>query len=114
MNSKVKMYTSLYGCYLIYSLSLVSARFAAEHPLFSLASISLYVIGFLLLGIFALIWQQVLKRVPLTMAYANRAITIIYGMVWGALLFAENISWNMLLGAIIIMFGVMLTTVRYE
>jgi len=114
MKSKVKTYVPLHICYFIYSLSLVTAKFAGQYPFFSLTAIGLYALAFFLLGVFALIWQQVLKRVPLTMAYANRAVTILYGMIFGAMLFSEKISWNMVLGAIIIVCGVVLMVSKYE
>ena len=114
MEHNAKRYALLYGSYLIYSLSLVSARFAADHPLISFTAMALYGFAFLLLGIFAVIWQQVLKQMPLTTAYANRAITIFYAMIWGALLFSEKVSWNMILGSIIIVCGVVLVVFKRE
>jgi len=114
MKSKVKTHILLYTCYLVYSLSLVAAKFAGEHPLVSLPALSLYGVSFFLLGFFAIIWQQVLKVMPLTMAYANRAVVILYGMMWGALLFAEEIRWNMIIGAIIIAGGVVLMVMKRE
>jgi len=113
-SSKVKVYILLYGCYLVYSLGLVVANFAGGYPLFSLHAIALYGLAFFFLGVFAIIWQQVLKHLPLTTAYANRAVVIFYGMMWGALLFAEEIRWNMILGSVIIVVGVVLMAVRRE
>ena len=43
---------------------------------------------------------------PLTTAYANRSMTMLWGMVWGALLFKETISWNMILGVVVIAIGI--------
>ena len=112
--SKVKNYINIYACYLIYSLCLVFAKLAAKHDLFSLNAFGLYGLAFMFLGIFALVWQQVLKRMPLTIAYANRAVTIIYGMIFSALIFSEEISWNMVLGAVVIICGVVLVVKKHE
>ena len=113
-STKARTYALLYGCYLIYSLCLVAAKFAAEFPLLSVTALSLYGLSLFLLGVFAFVWQQVLKRMTLTAAYANRAVTIIYSMTWGALLFAEKITWNMIAGGVIIMIGVVLVVMRRE
>ncbi len=57
---------------------------------------------------YAVIWQQILKRMPLTVAYANKPVSLVWGMVWGALIFGERITWNMILGAGIIFIGIFL------
>ena len=59
---------------------------------------------------YAIIWQQILKRMPLTVAYANKPVTLIWGIIWGKLIFDERITWNMLLGACIIFAGIYLVT----
>ena len=59
-----------------------------------------------LLGLYALGWQQVLKKLPLTTAYANKAVTIIWGIIWGLLLFGEHISIGKVIGAAFIIAGI--------
>lgn len=54
--------------------------------------------------------QQILKRMPLTVAYANRPVTLIWGIIWGALIFGEKVTWNMIAGAAIIFAGIYLVT----
>ena len=58
------------------------------------------------LAIYALAWQQILKHIPLTTAFCNKAIGIIWGIMWGALIFKEQIKVNMIIGAIIVIIGV--------
>ncbi|MCQ2499711.1 MAG: EamA family transporter [Lachnospiraceae bacterium] len=62
---------------------------------------------FIMFG-YAVIWQQILKRMPLTVAYANKPVGLIWGMIWGTLIFGERITWNMILGAGIIFVGIFL------
>ena len=114
MKNLTKTYMPIYACYLIYSLSMVAAKFAGEYPIASVYAIGFYGLAFILLGCFALIWQQILKRVPLTAAYLNRAVTVLYGMVFGAILFSEQITWNMVIGAIIIICGVVVMVQHHE
>ena len=114
IRSKLKTYVMLYTGYFIYSLSLVAAKLAGDYPVVSINAASLYFLAFIFLGAFAIVWQQVLKRLPLTTAYANRAITILFGMVFGAALFAERISWNMILGAVIVVCGIALMVTAHE
>jgi drug/metabolite transporter (DMT)-like permease len=39
---------------------------------------------------------------------------VIWGMIWGAVIFGEKITWNMILGAVIIMVGVYLMVCEDE
>jgi drug/metabolite transporter (DMT)-like permease len=74
----------------------------------SLAFILLYGAVLVILAFYALVWQQVIKRLPLTFAYANRAITVVWGIVWGYLFFGESVNPVMLVGAVIIICGIVL------
>ncbi|MCL2222458.1 MAG: EamA family transporter [Oscillospiraceae bacterium] len=112
--SKIKTYAVIYLCYLLYSITMVVAKFAGEHPIYSMQALGLYALAFTLFGCFAIIWQQVLKRLPLTVAHANRAVTILYGMIFGAVLFSETISLNMIIGALIIVAGIVLMVKKHE
>ena len=49
----------------------------------------------------------------LNTAYSNKAITVVWGILWGALFFSEPIKWNMILGAVIVIIGV-ITVVKAD
>ena len=51
---------------------------------------------------------------PLTVAYANKPVSLIWGMVWGTLIFKEGITWKMILGAVIIFAGICLVVSEDE
>lgn len=53
-------------------------------------------------------WQQVLKRVNLNVAYASKAVTLIWNTIWGVVIFHETILWNNILGGVIVLAGVIL------
>ena len=55
----------------------------------------------LIMAVYAVIWQQILKK-------------LIWGMVWGTLIFKETITWNMILGAVIIFAGIYLVVTADE
>ena len=101
-----KLIALLQLCVFLFSLSSVVQKIAARHPLFSWNWILLYGLSVGIIGVYAIAWQQFLKRLPLTTAYANRSMTMLWGMVWGALLFHETISWNMILGVAVIAVGI--------
>lgn len=93
---------------MIYSLSGICSKKAAEYPFLSISFIFYYgcIIG--LLGFYAIGWQQIIKRLPLTIAFANKAVTVIWGIVWGTVFFHEPITIGKILGAVLVIIGVVL------
>lgn len=72
----------------------------------SFSFVLLYGLVLLNLFVYAIVWQQIIKKLPLVTAYANKAVTVIWGLIWGMLIFKETITiWN-IVGAIIIIFGI--------
>ena len=53
-----------------------------------------------------MIFQQIIKRLPLTTAFANKAITVVWGIVWGFLFFGESINALKVAGALLVVAGV--------
>ncbi len=93
---------------LIYSVSNVFSKLAAGEAFMSIPFCLYYGAVLLLLAVYALGWQQIIKRMPLTTAFANKAVTVVWGIVWGWLFFGEKISWGKGIGALMIMSGIIL------
>ena len=60
------------------------------------------------IGVYAILWQQVIKRIELSTAYMFKGTTIIFTMLFAYWLFGEQITWNNILGAVIIIIGIVL------
>ena len=112
--SKVKVLFSLHLMLMIYSLSGICSKKAAEVPFLSLKFCLYYGIVILLLAFYAIGWQQIIKRLPLTTAFANKAVTVVWGIIWGAVFFRERITPGKLLGAAIVIAGVVLYVLSYN
>jgi small multidrug resistance pump len=72
-------------------------------------------IAFFLLVVYALLWQQVLKRVPLSIAYSNKGVTLLWGLLWGFVFFRESAilsKWNTYLGIFLVLVGIFLIVSR--
>lgn len=87
---------------------------ASGQDSFSIGFFMFYGLELAILVIYALLWQQVLKFIPLTVAFCNKAITIIWGMVWGALIFNETITPFMVIGSVIVLIGIILVVTEHE
>ena len=83
---------------LIFSLSNICSKMAGEQELLSPEFILWFGGLILTMGLYALIWQQVLKRMPLMTAYANKAVVILWGLLWGRLFFQEPVSLTKVAG----------------
>lgn len=92
----------------LYSISGVMSKLAARHSFMSLPFVLCYGGSLVILAVYAIGWQQIIKRMPLIAAYANRAVTLVWGIVWGVLFFGEDVTPLKLLGAGIVLAGVVL------
>lgn len=107
-NEKIKVMLLLHIMLMIYSMSGICSKKAAGVEFLSFKFCIYYGIIIVLLGGYAIGWQQVIKQIPLTTAYANKAVTVVWGIVWGMLLFGEKISCGKILGAILVVIGVIM------
>ena len=62
----------------------------------------------MILGLYAVFWQQIIKRLPLSTAYMNKAATVVWGLVFGSVFFGERVSAPKLFGAALIVAGIVL------
>ena len=92
----------------IYAASSVCSKLAAGQPFLSVPFILLYGGMLAALVAYALGWQQVIKHLPLTTAYANKAVTVVWGILLGFLLFGEAVTHRQVLGAVLIIAGIVL------
>lgn len=104
----LKPYLILNLILLFYSLSGICSKTASGKQFLSFEFILFYGLVLLILAVYAVLWQQVIKRIPLNIAYANKAVTLVWGMVWGAVVFKERISLANIIGAVIVLAGVLL------
>ena len=98
----------------LYSLESVCSKMAAAQEMFSFKFFLFYGLVLFFLFFYALAWQRILKYMPLTVAYANKGITIIWGMIWGAVLFNEAITLKTVIGAVIILVGIFMVVTNNE
>lgn len=106
INKSAIVLIALHVLLLFYSLSGIFSKNAAYQPFLSVPFILLYGGMLAVLFIYAIGWQQIIKRLPLTVAFANKAITVVWGMVWGVLFFGEQINIQMIIGAALVIAGI--------
>lgn len=93
---------------IIYTISSVMAKLAsssAEEPFRMLVFLGL---EFVILAIYAVLWQQMIKRFELSVAYANRAMAILWSMIWAVIFFHDEITFRNVLGVLIVLLGMVI------
>ena len=108
MKDKIKWFVILHMIILVYSLNSICSKTAAQYDFLSFKWIIFYGIVICILGFYAIAWQQVLKHLPLITTYANKAVTTLWGLVWGCIVFHEQITIQKVVGAAIVIVGVYL------
>ena len=93
---------------IIYTLAGVSTKFASFEEFLSFKFILLYGLEILILGIYAVLWQQIIKSIDLSVAYANRSMALLWSMLWAFIIFQEKITIRNLLGVIIVITGTLI------
>ena len=91
---------------LVYSLSTVAANMASKHDFLSIGYIIFFGLDFVILGIYAVLWQQIIKKFQLSIAYANKSMTLLWSMLWNFLIFSQGITPGKVVGVLLVMAGV--------
>lgn len=105
---KIKLYITLNLIILLYSLGNIFSKIASGKAFLSFEFCLFYGLVLLVLAIYAVLWQQLLKSIPLNIAYANKSITLIWGMIWGTVIFKEQITATNIIGAAVVLVGVLM------
>ena len=104
----IKFFLLLHVLLIIYSLGGICSKKAATESFLSGEFLLYYLAILLTLVVYAFGWQQIIKVLPLSTAFANKAVTVVWGLVWGKLLFNENITTGKLIGVGFIVAGIVL------
>ena len=107
-NSKKSSFILLHGLILINSLGGVCSKMAGRYPVGSFRFLLYYGFLMLILATYALGWQQVIKHMPLTTAYLSKASGMVWAVLWGTVLFHEQLTVRMIIGLITVLAGIML------
>lgn len=101
----IKDILMLQGIIILYSISSVVANLASKQETMSIGFLLFYGLEVAILGIYAILWQQAIKKFELSIAYANRAMVVLWSMVWAVLFFGNQITAGNMVGLALIIVG---------
>ncbi len=97
----------------VYSMSGLFTKLAAGYAILSTPYFLCLAGVVTVLGLYAVLWQVALKRVPLSLAYPFRSLGVVYGLAIAGFVFHEEVTVQNLLGGCIVLVGLLLmNTVR--
>ena len=102
------MWLALIGINLIYACTYVCMKKASGHEFLSSPYILWTIGAVVIMGVYALLWQQILARTPLSTAYMFKGTSLIFVLLLSALLFGEGITTKNIIGSVIIVSGILL------
>ena len=111
MKSKLFPFILMHAGFFLYAFYPVLGKAASKYEFLSFNYCVIYCVIIALLFVYAVLWQQVLKTFRLPIAICNKAVTIVWGMFLSRLIFAEEITLKKILGAAIILCGIILLSV---
>jgi len=106
----------LFFTLLLYSACSVFAKFSgnAMEAGNLTGSFVFLALEFLMLVVYSLLWQVVLKHLPLNVAYASKGLCTLWTCLFGILLFQEAITLGKVLGTLLVLAGVFLVVTDPE
>ena len=91
------------------SLTSPCLKLGARHPFLSVPYLMWFGLAVCILGFYAVCWQLILEKLPLTTAYLRRGFSYVLIFVWAILIFHEAITWKQVLGICVIIAGMVIS-----
>ena len=99
---------ALIGVNFIYACTGICTKMASQNEMLSWTYL-LWMVGTVgVIGIYALLWRQIIASVPISTAYMFKGTGLIFGLLFAYLLFGEQITVYNIIGAAIIITGIAL------
>ena len=110
----MKSYLLIICAKFIYSIAGIFSKLASGEEFLSYKFCIYYLIVILILGIYAILWQQVLKNMDLSTAMLFKPLALVLSIMWATLLFKETVSIKMIVGIVIIVVGIIIAGLKDE
>lgn len=84
------------------------AKKASSFSMSSLDFALWFALELIIMAVYAVLWQQIIKRFEISVAFANKGTLILWTFLWAGLFFGEKIVLKNLAGAALIIIGIVL------
>lgn len=102
----------------IYSINTVISKYVGtslkENGAFAFKTIALFFLEVCILGVYAIIWQQLIGKFQLSIAYANKAMALMWSLLWSVLIFKDTVTPKQFVGVLIVIAGIVILNTGKE
>ena len=84
-------------------------KLGGQYPFMSPMYIMFFCLAVGIMGVYAVVWQLLLERLPLTTAYLRKGISYVLVFVWAYVIFREVITIKQIIGVIVIIIGMVVS-----
>lgn len=112
--AKIKNVALLQGVIVIYTISSVMSKEASASEGSLGSFLFFFGMEFVMLGVYAVLWQQMIKRFELSVAYANRSMAVVWSMVWAVVFFHDTITLQNVIGVLLVVIGTVIINTEKE
>lgn len=109
LDNKRNVYLLALAAIFAESFSSVFLKLAGREDFLSFRYLFFYGCAVAVLGIYAVAWQLILEKLPLTTAYLRKGITYVLIFLWAGLIFGEQITLQQVIGIGIIIGGMVVS-----
>ena len=106
--TRAKDYLFLHLCILWYSVTSILSKTASKFIFLSPQYILCFIGIFFTIGTYAILWQQAIKPFKPSVGYSNKSVSLMWTIIFSAIIFGERITMYNIIGAKIIIVGVIM------
>lgn len=99
---------------MIYTVSSVMSKEASASGEHLMRFLFFFGMEFVILGVYAVLWQQMIKRFELSVAYANRSMAVVWSMAWAVIFFHDTITVQNIAGVVLVVAGTLIINTGTE
>lgn len=110
MMEKLKTIIKLQAVVVLYTFAGIFSKLASGESLFSLKFFIFMGMELLMLFVYALLWQQVIKKTELSVAYANREMYLLWSLLWAVVFFHNDVTPANVIGCLLVIAGTLIIT----
>lgn len=104
----------LITAFAVYSSTGIFSKLASMQDFMSMGYCFFFSVVILILAIYAVLWQIILKSIPLSQAFLFKSSTVLFGLLIASCLFDEHVTLQNLVGASIIIAGIVVNSYSYS
>ena len=111
LSLSVQTFVLLALAFMIYSSTGVFSKQASFHEFLSQGYILNFGMVVITMGLYAVIWQFILGKIPLSQAYLFKSLTVVFSLLFAYILFGEYITLKNVIGSLVIIVGIVINSI---